>query len=111
MKRNLFLILLSVILLSSCMMTRTNVGTYRQMPGEEYTFSKGKQVYLFWGLLPLGYTNVATPDDGNCQIRTYHNFWDFLLSAVTAGIFDMQTIKVKAKRPAQTGELIPPLNE
>lgn len=86
--------------LSSCMSTRTNVSYYQGVQGEEYKYARGKQCYLFWGLLPLGRTNVDTPADGVCQIRTYHNFGDFIVSLLTGGIFDMQTIKVMAKRPA-----------
>ena len=86
-------------MLSSCMTTRTSVGNYqesRKAGMKTFTYAKGKQCYLFWGLVPLGRTNVATPPHGNCQIRTCYNFWDALVSALTAGIFEMQTITVKS---------------
>ncbi len=98
-------IIISIILLStslvfsSCWSTRTNVGNFvesKHNKADIYKYSKGKQMYLFWGLIPLGRTNVATPPSGNFQIKTYYNFWDALLSSVTGGIFGMQTIKVKA---------------
>jgi hypothetical protein len=90
--------LLIISFLSSCMMTQTNVGTYRETRGSEYVFSKGKQWWLFWGLVPIGRTNLATPTDGSCQVITRYNFTDFLISGLTAGILTTETIKVKARR-------------
>lgn len=109
MKRILVLMLTIVIALSfsSCWSTRTSVGDYKHATKVEkestYTYSKGKQTYLFWGLVPLGRTNVATPADGNCEIRTRHGFLDAFLTLITGGLFSMQSIKVKApktERPA-----------
>ena len=86
-------------LLPSCMTTRTSVGSYRETEGDEYVYAKGKQCYLFWGLVPLGRTRVATPADGNCEVRTRYGFWDAVLSVITGGIFEMQSIRVYAKHP------------
>jgi hypothetical protein len=113
MKKNLplltALIVLSISITSftSCMTTKTNVGTYKEEPGLQYTYAKGKQVWLFWGIVPLGRTNVNTPGDGDCQVVTRLNIIDFLVSGLTAGIVTTQTIKVNAKKvrnnpPAQT---------
>ena len=92
--------MLVAIILPSCMSTRTNVGNFKEISknneAKVYDYSKGKQCYLFWGLVPLGRTNVSTPANGTCQVRTYYNFWDALVSTITGGIFGMQTIKVKA---------------
>lgn len=52
--------------LTSCMTTKTSVGAYRETQGNEYTYAKEKQIWLFWGLMPLGRTSVNTPSDGNC---------------------------------------------
>ena len=84
--------------LSSCMMTKTSVGTFRETKGFEYTYSKSKQWWLFWGLVPVGRTNTATPASGACEVITRHNFFDFVISGLTAGIFTTMTIKVKAKK-------------
>jgi hypothetical protein len=84
--------------LTSCMTTKTNVGAYRETQGKEYTYAKGKQIWLFWGLIPLGRTSISTPGDGNCQVLTRFNFSDFLISGFTFGIVTTQTIKVKAKK-------------
>lgn len=86
-------------LLPSCMTTRTSVGSYRETEGDEYVYAKGKQCYLFWGLVPLGRTRVATPADGNCEVRTRYGFWDAFFSVITGGIFEMQSIRVYAKHP------------
>ena len=84
--------------LTSCMTTKTNVGAYRETQGNEYTYGKGKQIWLFWGLLPLGRTSVNTPGDGNCQVITRFNLGDALISGLTGGIVTTYTIKVKAKK-------------
>ncbi|MBW6480718.1 MAG: hypothetical protein K0B37_14915 [Bacteroidales bacterium] len=84
-------------MLSSCMMTKTSVGAYRETPGNEYTYAKGKQFWLFWGILPIGRTSVNTPGDGNCEVITRFNFGDVLISGLTGGILTSYSIKVKAK--------------
>lgn len=91
-------VLFAITLLTSCMTTKTSVGGYREKSGNEYTYGKGKQVWLFWGIMPMGRTNVSTPPDGSCEVITRFNFGDFLISGITGGIVTTQTIKVKAKR-------------
>ena len=83
---------------TSCMTTKTNVGAYRETQGNEYTYAKGKQIWLFWGIMPLGRTSVSTPVDGNCQVITKFSFVDFLISGLTGGIVRTETIKVKVKK-------------
>lgn len=89
---------LAVLFLSSCMTTKTSVGGYQQKQGNEYVYGKGKQIWLFWGIMPLGRTNVSTPPDGSCEVITRFNAGDFIISGLTGGIITTQTIKVKAKR-------------
>lgn len=84
--------------ISSCMTTKTSVGAFKETEGKEYTYGKGKQLWIFWGLVPLGRTNVNTPGDGNCEIVTKFNFGDVLISSLTLGIVTSYTIKVKAKK-------------
>jgi len=84
--------------LTSCMTTKTDVGAYREKQGNEYTYAKGKQIWLFWGIMPLGRASVNTPGDGDCQVITRFNVGDFLISGLTGGIVTTQTIKVKAKK-------------
>lgn len=85
-------------LLTSCWTTKTNVGAYSETYGERYKYAKGKQVWIFWGLIPAGRTSVNTPKDGNCQVVTRFNVADILITALTGGIVTTYTIKVNAKR-------------
>jgi hypothetical protein len=85
------------------MVTKTSVGKYKQQEGNRYTYAKGKQVWLFWGLLPAGRTQVNTPDDGNCQVVTKYTFLDGVIYLVTAGVVKTYTIKIKAKKQVQNG--------
>ena len=94
----LFVALIFTGFFSSCMVTQTNVGKYTESKGTEYTYSKAKQMWIFWGLVPIGRTHTETPADGNCQVVTQMNALDGILTYITAGFFGMQTIKVKAKR-------------
>jgi len=85
-------------MLTSCMTTKTSVGAFKETQGNEYTYAKGKQFWLFWGILPLGRTNVNTPGDGNCEVITRFNVGDALISGLTGGIVTSYSIKVKAKK-------------
>lgn len=85
-------------MLTSCMTTKTSVGAFKETQGNEYTYAKGKQFWLFWGLLPVGRTNVNTPGDGNCEVVTRFNFGDVLICGLTGGIVTSYTIKVTAKK-------------
>ncbi len=84
--------------ISSCMTTRTNVGLYKETEGREEKYSKGKQVWIFWGTVPIGRTRLETPSTGNCQIVTRQNVKDIAISIVTAGFVKSQTIKVNIKK-------------
>jgi hypothetical protein len=98
-KSTLLILILSIsAFMSSCMTTKTSVGAFKETQGSEYTYAKGKQLWLFWGLMPLGRTNVNTPGDGNCEIITRFNFGDLLISSLTGGIVTSYTIKVQAKK-------------
>jgi hypothetical protein len=85
-------------LLTSCMTTRTPVGNYQETEGKEYTYSKGKQFWILWGIFPVGRTQVNTPNDGNCQVVTKFTFTDVLVSSLSGGIVTSYSIKVKAKK-------------
>jgi len=107
-KSFLYMLLITVAIssmLTSCMTTKTSVGTFNEMQGDEYTYAKGKQFWLFWGLVPLGRTNVNTPADGDCEVITQFNFGDVLISTLTGGIVKSYSIKIKAKQePAVSNE-------
>lgn len=92
-------ILLMVILLStSCLTTKTYVGQFREKEGKEYVYAKSKQFWLFWGLVPLGRTSVNSPSDGDCKVVTRFNLVDAIVSGLTGGLVTSYTIKIKAKR-------------
>jgi hypothetical protein len=96
---SLFLLLCVVFMTAqSCMTTKTQVCQFNERQGNEYVFDKGKQVWLFWGLIPLGRTNVSTPTDGACEVITKFRFTDVLICGLTAGIVTTHSIKVKAKK-------------
>lgn len=97
MKKLLFLIAFS-LLLASCMTTKTSVGTYDDQVGKVETYAKGKQFWVFAGLIPIGRTNVKTPNDGNCQVVVRYTFGDVLLTSLTAGVISSKTIKVNVKK-------------
>jgi hypothetical protein len=79
------------------MTTQTPVGAYMETPGKEVTFDKGKQFWLFWGIVPIGKTHVSTPSNGNCQVTTKIKLGDFIISGLTGGIVTSTTIKVEVK--------------
>ena len=106
------IMILVATMLSSCMTTRTSMNRYKETSGQTYKYSKGKQLYLFWGLVPISRTSVSTPVGEPCQVRTSFRFIDAVLSSITGGIFSMQTIKVVAKHSAssqnsfKTGDIV-----
>jgi hypothetical protein len=95
---SLITVLLFNLFFTSCMVTRTDVGQYNQQEGKRYTYSRGKQVWLFWGILPMGRTKVNTPDDGDCQVVTKYTFLDGVIYILTVGFVKTYTVKIKAKR-------------
>ena len=98
----IIIMILIACTLTSCMTTRTSINKYKETPGQTYKYSKGKQMYLFWGLIPIGRTSVATPVNEPCQVRTSYRFIDVMLTSITGGVFSMQTIKVMAKHSASS---------
>ena len=98
MKKQFILIAVLVTVLTSCMMTKTPVGAYLETPGKEVTFDKGKQFWVFWGLIPVGRTHVNTPSNGNCQVVTKYKFSDVLITGLTGGIVSCYSIKVEVKK-------------
>ncbi|MBO7461150.1 MAG: hypothetical protein J6T96_00990 [Bacteroidales bacterium] len=103
MKKKIFsaiALVLTMVAFTSCYSTKTYVGEYQEIShngsADTYTYAKGKQLYLFGGLIPLGHTRVSTPKDGNCEVITKHTFLDLLISGITFEILTMQTVKVNA---------------
>lgn len=104
-----YFVILSMVFtltLSSCLMTQTVVGEYQEEQGREYVYAKGKQFWLFWGLIPIGRTNVNTPSHGNCEVITKFQLGDVIISGITGGIISSYSIKVKAKRKDDRGNKV-----
>ena len=80
------------------MTTSTTVGSYQEDEGRQYTYAKGKQLWLGFGLLPIGSVDVSTPVDGNCEVISKFTFGDFLITGLTGGLVSSRTIIVKDKK-------------
>ena len=80
------------------MTTKTSIGSFNEEEGKEYVYDRGKQMWLFWGLLPIGRTDLSTPSDGTCEIVTKFKFTDVLISSLTGGLVTSYSIKVKDKK-------------
>ncbi len=97
--KTFYTLLISVLfILSSCMTTSTTVGDYKEDSGKQYTYAKGKQFWIGFGLFPIGRTDVQTPTDGSCEVMSKFTFGDFLISGITGGIVSSRTIIVKDKK-------------
>lgn len=86
-----------LITLGSCMTTKTQVGTFKEQQGREYTYAKAKQIWLFWGIIPVGRASANTPASGNCEVVTKLKFVDLLITSLTGGIVSTYSIKINAK--------------
>jgi hypothetical protein len=93
-----------LITMGSCMTTKTQVGTYKEQQGKEYTYDKIKQVWLFWGVIPVGRASANTPASGNCEVITKLKFVDMLITSLTGGIVSTYSIKIKAKEEVNSLE-------
>ena len=85
----------ALTLLSSCYVTKVDIGNYKTTQAHEYKLNKYRDVYLFWGLAKLGNPNpiTATP----CQIRSKFGFWDVIISSLTGGLISTRTTVVRCK--------------
>ncbi len=101
---SLILTLSIIFSLGSCMTTKTQVGAFQETQGKEYTYAKGKQMWLFWGIVPVGRTSVNTPSDGHCEIVTRYTISDILITGFTGGLLKTYSIKVVAKKPIESKE-------
>jgi ribosomal protein L35AE/L33A len=62
--------------------------------GKTKIHSRAKQMYLFWGLVPLGRPEPHRPSDNNYQIKTGANVGDAILSTITLGVVQWRTIRI-----------------
>lgn len=84
-----------LLLGTSCMTHRHTIG---EGPvgarGKTKIHSRAKQMYLFWGLVPLGRPEPHRPNHHNYQIKTGANFGDAVLSTITLGLVQWRTIRI-----------------
>lgn len=94
--KNLLIALITFLLLTtSCMTHRHTIGDGPVgNKGKTEIYSRAKQGYLFWGLMPLGRPNPVTPTDGNYQIKTGFNIGDTVLGVITFGIVSFRTVRI-----------------
>ncbi len=104
LKSNFIAFVIVLLSLSACMTTKTQVGTYREQQGEQYTYAKAKQIWLFWGVFPVGRASANTPASGNCEVVTRRNLGDVIISSLTLGIVSTYTIKINAKKDVVPAE-------
>ena len=89
-----------VFMMSGCYATRVHVGDYRLETQNNNRYNsvvyyKGYQCHLFWGLIPLGRVSVQLPQGESYEIKTHFGFGNFIVSALTGGVFSLQTVKVR----------------
>lgn len=87
-----------VVLMSSCRATMHTVGTGGKGDCKSQYDATEKQMYLFWGLLPLNKVDSKAMAGGatNYTIRTTTTFVDGLINGIGAYLlgFQTQTIRV-----------------
>lgn len=93
----IFFIMIMAVSFSPCMTTKTSVGEFNDLPGRGMTYAKGNQFWLFWGIVPVGRTDVPAPSHGNCQVVTKFRISDFLISGITGGLLTTYSIEVRVK--------------
>ena len=96
MKQILIFTLLSLIIATSCTVSRQQVGNYEEMEGKATVIKKGKDFYLFWDQLPV------QSIEENLEITDYEiikkrRFLDTVILLGTIGIVSSYDVKVKTK--------------
>jgi len=87
------LIILFSLSLNSCYVNRTTVAD-GPVGKSGVRYSHTKQMYLFWGLLPIGQAQPRAPQGCGYQVKTAFNFVDILINGITGGIFGTRNIKI-----------------
>src|SRR5579863_5893854 len=87
-----------ILSLNSCFVNRTTVADGPIGKEKSIKYAKAKQMYLFWGLVPIGQAQPRTPVECGYQVKSVFNFWDMLVSTITGGIFDLRTVKILVRK-------------
>jgi hypothetical protein len=96
MKQIIITSLLSLIILSSCTVSKEQVGNYNNTEGKTTLYKKDKDFYLFWNLIPV--KNI----EKNLTITDYEiiyrrSFFDAIIYGGTLGIFSYYNVKIFIK--------------
>jgi len=96
--KTFFLFIGMITVLSSCYTTQVTVGDMPQKARTE-KYSKSKQFYLFWGVIPLGRNDPRVPtNDEGFIVESKFKFGDFLISGLTGGIIGARTSTVYVEK-------------
>src|SRR6056297_1470699 len=95
--RLFFVAILSLILISSCLVSKEQFGNYDSSKYPTETVKKGKDFYLFWDKVSVKKT------DKNLDIKDYEKIvrrgvFDATLYYGTLGIFSFYSVKINAPK-------------
>jgi hypothetical protein len=96
---NKSIILLFIILLlsnTSCKVTKEQVGNYSTTDCKPKLFREGKDIYLFWEMVPLRRTEKKI-NLNNYEKEVSRDFFDTVIFYGTAGIFSFYSVKINIK--------------
>jgi len=99
MKKSTTIILLTLFLaffVSSCAVTRQQVGNYNEVECKPKVHKESKDLYLFWDLLPLRNTEKRLKVK-NYEIVVKRSFFDNVAFYGTAGIVSFYTVKINIR--------------
>lgn len=100
MKNLILFTALFAVLFSSCYVNRTTVG-YGPV-GESLhsrTYSKVKQRYVLFGLIPINRANPKMPPQGvGFELKSGYNIEDAFLTLITVGLYGQRTVKILVEK-------------
>ena len=93
----LFAVILSLVLVSSCVVSKEQFGNYDSSKYPTETIKKGKDFYLFWDKVPVKRI------DKKLNIKDYEkivrrNIFDVTLYYGTLGIFSFYSVKINVPK-------------
>lgn len=93
-----WLLLLAIfLLLGSCTVSKEQVGNYNFLDGSTKTYSKEKEIYLFWDKVPLQTIEKDTLIE-DYEIIKRRSFFDVIAFYGTVGIFSSYNVTIKVKK-------------
>jgi len=91
---------LSFIILTSCGAQRVSVGNYDATDCKPIRHTEGKDIALFWEMVPLRTTEkMVNLTDYEKVVK--RDFFDTVIFYGTAGIFSFKTVKIYVKDCAE----------